>query len=68
MNAVEVAAITPEVLELRNAYLQAGVLGERWLDDAAHVGVRTDAVLSAAKDDPCYYALSYEAMVEDDLF
>jgi hypothetical protein len=42
------APILPD--ELRNAYLQAGVLGERWIDDAAHVAAatvaRADAIAS----------------------
>lgn len=33
-SAIEVIGITSEVLALRDAYLQAGVLTPRWIDDA----------------------------------
>jgi predicted nucleic acid-binding protein len=49
-SAIEVVGITPEVLALRDAYLQAGVLTRRWIDDATHVAAatvaRADAIVS----------------------
>lgn len=48
--AFEVAMITAEVDRLQQAYLAAGVLGKRSVDDAAHVAVasiaRVDAIVS----------------------
>lgn len=42
--------LTREVVELRDAYLEAGILGERWSDDATHVAAatvaRADAIVS----------------------
>lgn len=47
---IERVLSTDESLALRDEYLSAGVLGERWLDDAAHVAIatvaRADAVAS----------------------
>ncbi|HPA44701.1 MAG TPA: PIN domain protein [bacterium] len=42
-DAVEDLPFTPEMLELRNAYLSAKVVGQRWSDDAAHVAAATVA-------------------------
>jgi hypothetical protein len=41
--AVEPVAIGEEVLALRDAYLDAGILRPRWLDDAGHVAAATVA-------------------------
>lgn len=38
---VEIAELTQEVLELRNAYLSAGVVTPKSIDDAAHVALAT---------------------------
>ena len=40
---VEKAEITEEVLQLRDAYLTARIVGLRWTDDAAHVAAATVA-------------------------
>lgn len=37
----EVAEFTNEALRLRSAYIEAGILGSRWLDDALHVALAT---------------------------
>ena len=37
----EIAELTQEVLELRNAYLNAGVVTPKSIDDAAHVALAT---------------------------
>ena len=37
----EIAELTQEVLELRNAYLSAGVVTPKSIDDAAHVALAT---------------------------
>ncbi len=43
-------SISPELLALRDAYVQASVVGPRWLNDAAHVVAatiaRADAMVS----------------------
>lgn len=43
-------AVHDEVLELAAAYLEAGVVGKQWLDDATHVAAatiaRADAIVS----------------------
>ena len=41
--SVERLAFSQEMLELRDAYLSAGVIGEKWIDDAAHVAAATVA-------------------------
>jgi len=41
--AVEKVEITEEVLQLRDAYLAARIVGLRWADDAAHVAAATVA-------------------------
>ena len=49
-SALEVAAVSEEVLQLRDAYLAAGVVGQQWIDDATHVAAATvaqaDAIVS----------------------
>lgn len=48
--SVEKVAVTVQVLQLRDAYLAAQVVGPRWADDAAHVAAatvaRADAIVS----------------------
>ena len=48
--AVEKVGLTGEVFQLRDAYLSARIVGQRWADDAAHVAAatvaRADAVVS----------------------
>ena len=44
---IERAALTEESIELRDEYLAVGVLGPRWMDDAAHVAVATVASVDA---------------------
>jgi predicted nucleic acid-binding protein len=48
--AIENIAITQEMVDLTNAYIAAGVVSKRWLDDAAQVAVATvvhaDALVS----------------------
>ena len=48
--AVEKVELTGEVFQLRDAYLSARIVGQRWTDDAAHVAAATvagaDAVVS----------------------
>jgi len=48
--AVEKVALTDEILELRNEYMKAKILGPEWIDDATHVAVatvaRADAIVS----------------------
>jgi len=47
---IERVEITNEIIELRNAYMDASILGPRWVDDATHVAAatvaRTDAIVS----------------------
>ncbi|MCG3132677.1 MAG: hypothetical protein FLDDKLPJ_03543 [Phycisphaerae bacterium] len=47
---LEVRIVDDEIADLRDAYLSAGVLTERWIGDATHVAtatvVRADALLS----------------------
>jgi hypothetical protein len=47
---VEKVPVGNAVTELRNAYVQAGVIGPRWLEDATHVAAatvaRADAIVS----------------------
>ena len=49
-SSVEAVAITEEVNQLRDAYITAGVIAERWVDDATHVAAatitRADAIVS----------------------
>lgn len=48
--SVEPVEISEEVLTLRDAYLDASIVGEQWSDDAAHVAAatmaRADAIVS----------------------
>lgn len=48
--AVEKVELTEEILELRNEYMKANILGAEWLDDATHVAAatvaRADAIVS----------------------
>ncbi len=50
VSEIENVAITKEVLALRDAYLRAKILSQRWSDDAAHVAAatvaRADAIAS----------------------
>lgn len=47
---VERVSLTPEIIDLRNSYLAASILGARWVDDATHVAAatvaRADAIAS----------------------
>ncbi|MBK8270774.1 MAG: hypothetical protein IPK83_21705 [Planctomycetes bacterium] len=43
---LEVVPIDERVLQLRDAYVSAGVVGKRWLDDASHVAA---AVVSGSE-------------------
>jgi predicted nucleic acid-binding protein len=49
-NGVEKVEISEEVMDLRDAYLKARILGPRWSADAAHVAAatvaRADAIVS----------------------
>ena len=48
--SVEYLTVTEEIISLRNAYLDAGILGPKWLDDMTHVAAatvfRADAIVS----------------------
>lgn len=48
--AVEKVEITDEILELRNEYIKAKILGHEWINDATHVAAatasRADAIVS----------------------
>lgn len=48
--AVEKVEITDEILELRNEYIKAKILGHEWINDATHVAsataCRADAIVS----------------------
>lgn len=50
LNQVESITINPAVRDLTEAYLNAGVVGPRWIDDATHVAAaavaRADAIVS----------------------
>ncbi|RJO66735.1 MAG: PIN domain-containing protein [Myxococcales bacterium] len=49
-DGIERLEIVPAALELRDAYVEAGVLGRKWIDDATHVALatlaRADAIVS----------------------
>jgi hypothetical protein len=49
-SAVEMAMLSEVVLQLRDAYLAAGIVGPKWVDDATHVAAATlaqaDAIVS----------------------
>ncbi|GJL84164.1 MAG: hypothetical protein DHS20C01_37980 [marine bacterium B5-7] len=40
---MEVAEITQSALDLRNAYLEAGIVSAKWAEDALHVAFATVA-------------------------
>jgi hypothetical protein len=46
----DIESLSDKVLWLRDAYLAAGVVGPKWIDDATHVAaatvVRADAIVS----------------------
>jgi len=48
--SIERVPLTTEIIELRNAYITAGILGPKWVDDATHVAAatvaRADAIVS----------------------
>jgi len=41
LGIAEVATVTPEALQLRAAYLQAGIVSPQWAADALHVALAT---------------------------
>ena len=47
---VERVPLSKEIIDLRNAYIDAGILGPKWIDDATHVAAatiaRADAIVS----------------------
>lgn len=47
---IELVELTPQVKELRDAYINAGIVGEKSINDATHVAcasvVRADAIVS----------------------
>jgi hypothetical protein len=49
-SALEAVPLSEEVLQLRDAYLAAGIVGPKWMDDATHVAAATvaqaDAIVS----------------------
>ncbi len=49
-SCVERVELSRDVIELRNAYIAAGILEHRWIDDATHVAAatvaRADAIVS----------------------
>ncbi len=49
-NAVFPVDLTPDIIELRNAYVAAGIVSPRFVDDATHVAAataaRADAIVS----------------------
>ena len=49
-NGLEFIAITEEIIQLRNEYEAAGILGPKWIDDMTHVAAatiaRVDAIVS----------------------
>jgi hypothetical protein len=46
--ALEVVPLTEEVMQLRDAYLAAGIVGPKWMDDATHVAAATVAQADAS--------------------
>jgi predicted nucleic acid-binding protein len=48
--SIERVPLTTEIIELRDAYVKAGILGAKWIDDATHVAAatvaRADAIVS----------------------
>ena len=49
-SAIERIVLTAEIVKVRDAYLRAGIVSERWRDDATHVAAaavaRVDAIVS----------------------
>lgn len=49
-NTREFIVLSEEMVQLRNEYLEAGILGPRWIDDLTHVAAatvsRVDAIVS----------------------
>ena len=49
-NGLEFIAINEEIIQLRNEYVAAGILGPKWIDDMTHVAAatiaRVDAIIS----------------------
>lgn len=49
-SSIEKVPLSPEIIELRNVYIKAGILGPKWIDDATHVAAatvaRADAIAS----------------------
>ena len=49
-SSIERVPLSTEIIELRNAYIKAGILGPKWIDDATHVAAatvaRADAIVS----------------------
>ncbi len=49
-SAIERIVLNDEIVALRNAYLRAGIVSQRWKDDATHVAAaavaRVDAIVS----------------------
>jgi len=49
-SSIEKVPLSTEIIELRNAYIKAGILGPKWIDDATHVAAatvaRADAIVS----------------------
>ncbi len=43
VEATEIIPLTSETIDLRNAYLDAGILDKKWIDDATHVAAATVA-------------------------
>ncbi|MGH2569414.1 MAG: hypothetical protein ACRDGA_13835 [Bacteroidota bacterium] len=49
-SSTEKVSLSKEIIELRNAYIEAGILSPKWIDDATHVAAatvaRADAIVS----------------------
>jgi len=49
-SSIERVPLSTEIIELRNAYIKAGILDPKWIDDATHVAAatvaRADAIVS----------------------
>jgi predicted nucleic acid-binding protein len=49
-SSLERVPLSTEIIELRNAYIKAGILSPKWIDDATHVAAatvaRADAIVS----------------------
>jgi hypothetical protein len=46
-SGLEFIAITEEIIQLRNKYETAGILGPKWIDDMTHVAAATIAGVDA---------------------